>query len=91
MKSIAAAHVIRGPQLFVRLLHRGDHRSVHVGEPLAVLRSKLFVDVAQMGEIVVVGHVRRLLPHLLPRPKEVGVNCTGGADHDLLHSHTIEL
>ena len=61
MKAVAAADVVFRAEDFLGLLHRLDHRIVDVGEPLLVFFGQSAVDVAEMGQVVVVGDVRRLV------------------------------
>ena len=77
MEAIATADVVFRAEFFVGLLHRIHHGRMHVGEPLVLLSRKFLVDVAEMGEGVVIGDVRRLLSHLLARTEKVGVDGAG--------------
>jgi hypothetical protein len=50
---------------------------VDVGEAEVLLRGEPLVDVAEVGERVVVGDVGRLLAHRLPRTEKVVVHRAG--------------
>ena len=90
MKAVAATDVILRAAGVVRLPHRVDHRGMHVGEAEVFLRCQMLVDVAEVGKRVVVGDVRRLLPHHLAGAKEIGVHRTGRAHHHRLHAGLVE-
>ena len=90
MEAVAAADIVLRPQRAIGHRHGVDHCSVNVGEPLPLLRGQAPVDVAEVGESVVVGDVGRLVGHRLARAEEVGVDRAGGADDHRLHAEGVE-